>query len=667
MSGANPGAARRQVSYWWAVALAAAAPILGVAATAAAQYVGIDDLGGDLGFRLTYDKQDVSSSSQPSSDNRHLFFGEDVGLHTKGFAYDRALSDFNYAVVLGFSQDTFNFESSGASNDRNGHGHVLGYDLWQSLLPRSAYPLELFGNRSESNSERDFAGTTEIDLDGFGAILRTHELPLDSTFTLEQRSVEQTNTLATPSTQQDETRRIASYRGEQRAGESMLLADYRFEDVSDSTRPGADFHLNTAGLTDVLRFGEYLDHTLASSVRAYRRDGQVASTQIQGHESIALRHSRSLNSSLGYTFGYFDQSGVQNITNSLLAALQHRYYEGLDSSINLNFLRSELSPGWSMTYGGGLGTSYRKRIPPIGGDLFAGVRSGYDLSEQHLPGGQGTVSDEPHEFADGLGAPLDNADVVESSIVVTDEAKSTVYAEGIDYFVEVVGRRTFLRRNVFGEIEAGQTVLVSYSFQTSPNLRIGSRPLALNGGFEFEWVKLYYDGQRLREDVFEGDPNQALGTLDTDTAGIDLHFPGPRFNVNLVNQWHRYEAVDISYKGFSFNQNVVASPHRLVDLYLNSAEQLFDFDQPQRTNRSYYGRASVIARPVGGLTLESFFGLRHLSQTDVPTDDLKEFGSSARYFIGLFVLSVSYYHGWLDIGSTNQRGELIRFQLRRLF
>jgi hypothetical protein len=634
-------------------------------ATATAQAVGLTRIQGDLGFGLNYENEQLS---QPSGDQHldRLYFEERVGLRGDGFVYDPALARFTLGGQLGLFQDRVHSDTSGVSTDRSGHGLLTGYDLRLGLLGEKPYGLDVFARRSENNTRRDFAGNVKTNIDEYGAFWRLQNIPFPSYLSFEQVQVKQRFTLLPTGVQQDETRRIVTYDGQRRWDTHTLTANYRFDDVSDRVRPNGDYQIHNGSVYDVWRFTDDPADYASSSVRVLQREGSIAGTTLLGHEGVHLRHSSSLATDYTYNVAYLDSPGTGSQVNQVgFAGLQYQLYRSLTSALNGNASYTELSPGHDLTYGAGGVLNYRKAVP-WGGTFLAGAGLSYQIDDRDVPAGAIAAVDETHTFDAFDEITLDNPDVILSSIVVTDQGHFG-FALDLDYTIEQRGRRTVLHRALFGGIAAGQTVLVSYDFQSGGRLKTAGYPINFNAGLDFEWLYLFYAGDRFRESVLEGNPTETLGAIDSDTAGVQLRWSHAPGQIVLLNEYTMYDARDLRYSAWTFTQTGSAAPRRNVVLGLSAIESFYDYTEPNRSRTFYSQRATARWRPFYSLFLDGFVGFRYQRETSIPRDKLLEFGMRGRWTFGLFTVSLSYDHAAQDIGRSSRVGDLVRFDVLRHF
>jgi len=638
--------------------------VVGVRMPAAAQTLAITGIRGDLRFGTSYENDDISET--PTHQNlERLYFEERLGLRTDGFAYDPGLARFSLGFELGLFQDKVNNTVNGAKTSQSGDGVLTGYDLRTSLLNQTSYAFDLYGRRSENNTRRDFAGNVKTEVNDFGGLWRLRDLPLPSVVSFQEVETKQHFTLLPTGVQQDETRRIVTYNGERRWDTNTFTADYRFDDVDDRARPNGNYQIHNAGGYDMWRFGAPDDY-LSSTLRALIREGNFNGTTLLEHEGLHLRHSSSLTSDYAYNFAYLDQSGAGSQTSQNgFASLQYQLYQSLTSALTGNVGYAELSPGHDVSYGTAGTVGYHKEIP-WGGVLLGGGGVGYQIDDRSVPGGIINVVDEAHTFNAVDQVTLNNPDVEVSTIVVTDQAHD-VFAVGIDYTVESLGRRTVLNRVVFGGIAPGETVLVSYTSVAAPELKTASYPINFNGGLDYTWVYLFYDGYRFRQSVLTGNPAQTLGPIDSDTAGVQFRYTYPLGEFVLRNDYTTYDSDDVRYNVFNFSQSGSARAREDLTLTLNALQSFYDFSLPSENRTFLSERASTTWRPILNVLVDGYVGFRYQRETATPRNQLVEFGSRGRYTIGAFTLTLAYDHAIQDVGTSGRIGDLVRLDVIRNF
>ncbi|MFI5395609.1 MAG: hypothetical protein ACHQ9S_08750 [Candidatus Binatia bacterium] len=210
-------------------------------------------------------------------------------------------------------------------------------------------------------------------------------------------------------------------------------------------------------------------------------------------------------------------------------------------------------------------------------------------------------------------------------------------------------------------------MLVRYSFNVSGKLKVGNRPINLGASLDFNWLSLFYSGQRLRQDVFAGDASDILGPINADTMGVETHWRSALGEARLLNEYLTYDANDLNYRAFSFTQSALGNPRRWLTVGMSGTESFYDFGMPRRNRTFFSQRGTAGWRSQFGLSIDAFAGFHYQRETAVPLNQLVEFGTHARWVAGQFTLSLSYDHAIQDIGTFNRTGDLVRFDTIRRF
>jgi len=619
---------------------------------------------GHLRASGSFENEDVEGAQALTSER--LFFREEVALRTNGHLIDPKLAGFSLGGQVSLVQDELDTTTEGKSTTQTGNGLLYGYDGNLALVQGLPYSLDLFASRSETNVRRTFVGRTLGNSERFGATIHARRFPLQSIATFQQQSSEQRQRLGTTQLQQDETRRTFTYRGRRRGRTSDIDVDYRFDDVADRVRKAGNFQLHLGGVSHIWRAPSELDRALFSNVRIFARQGETDSTSITGNESLTWQLTRNVWSSSNYNFSRFNSNGSKVMTHRGSAGLRHQWYKSLLSSLHAESTFIDFDQGQELDYGGGAGWSYTKHIL-WDGRLSASLSSSYLLTDRNVPPGLVGVFEESHSFSDTTPVVLENLDVVATSIVVTDQSQTVVFAEGIDYFVERLGRRTELRRNPFGDIDEGDSILVSYDFEVGGPFRIGSRPLSFSSTVDFGWVRFFYTGERLRQDVFKGEAAVTLGSIDSDSMGVELRRRGELLELVALNEYRRYRSVDLDFRSLTFTQTASLSFSRRLAVQLLATEAFHDFSQPDRSRDFFTGRVSVNWHPIPDLVARGFTGFRYQKETGIPLDALLETGLDVRYTMGQITVALFYEFDKHELGGGTRSGNFARLETIRSF
>jgi hypothetical protein len=618
---------------------------------------------GHIGSSFTFENEDISQR-ETSTEQRRFVFKEELAVRTRGAIVHPDLISFSVGGLVGGVQDELRTTGVGPKITQSGDDFLYGYDGQLALLRHLPYNLDLFASRAETNVRRDFVGRTKVKAERFGTTIRARGIPLPSSVTVEEQRLRQR--LVGEQTQQDETRRLVIYEGRRRGDLADLNVTYRFEDVDDRIREGGNFRLHTGGLNHVWRLSPDRKRVLFSTARVFARRGDLDSTTVTDTESLRWQLTPSLWSDYNYSFSYADRDVSTVTSNRASIGLGHQWYQSLTTSLHAEAVFVDFDRGNETDYGGGIAWAYTKRIPR-NGRFGLNLAFSYLLTDRDVPTGLVSVFDEQHTFTNARPVILKNRDVVASTIVVTDESRSVVYARRVDYFIEQLGGRTEIRRNPLGSIDAGNIIFVSYDSEIGGPFRIGNRPVSFGSSLDFGWVRTFYAGERLRQDVFEGDPDVTLGSIDNDTAGIEFRRRHDVLELAAGTEYRRYRSDELRFDSIGFTQTAFWRISRSLGLELLGNEVFHDFEEPDRSRDFYSGRASVSWRPWRNVIAGAFAGVRSAEETDIPTETFTEAGADVTWIFGQFSVDLSYEHDARDQGESERTGDLLRLEVRRSF
>ncbi len=647
------------------IGLAVAVLLAGGMPTAAQEpFLGIVGLRGTLSVRGDGDVEKIDGRDQPTRHLRNLVFDERLGAGVRGFLYDPALLFFDIAGEGGLVQELTSVDG----DDRTGNGHLVGYDARLSFLRESPYSLDLFAVRDTTTISRDFAGTSRTRVESYGATGYLRDLFIPLVVDVRQEEVDQRFTLAPFVARLDERRRIARLSGAREWERQSVDLDYEFNRRDDLVNDAASFDLQQADLRHRLLFGDGLQHLLLSTARLYDTTGSFDARSILESETLRLVHGLGFSSQLTYLFADLRVRGTTTRTHSASGTLTHQLYQSLTTNVGGSGTRSSFDQGEVTNYGPFLDLAYRKRIP-WNGVVSAGAGVDYRLQDQNLPGGLIAVFQEQHAFADATPFFLDNPDVDANSISLSDAGATTIFDQGFDFFVTLVGNRIQIDRNPLGRILPGQTVLVTYDVQAPANLRFSDLTTHWDLAVDYPWVGVFYAHSKVDATLLEGRNAEGfVEDITDDVAGFEVRTPSERTLTFTARQaYERYRSDRLSFEAFELSQLVSRPVATALDVSLSAGESFFDFSNPDRTTEIYFGRGLVTWRPLPGALVEGFAGLRALQDSVSSDTRFLEGGVRARVHVGRFEAALGYTHAARRVGRTDSMGDLFHFSLTRRF
>lgn len=588
----------------------------------------------------------------PLTGTGELVFGiqeqETLSLFSRDTVFDRELSEerlslrqtltvvdtnfltFDYGFTLGLLQSRLATEAAEDSGD----GKLRSLDLTATLWPLSRRRLTLFYNSTNSDTPVEFAGTRELATVNLGLSLGVGPGWFPGSVRLRESRFESNSEFGRFVRGVDQRRRSFDYSGANRWLRHELYASYRFEDVEDLVTPTFSHRAQSLNLNHRFEVLAPELATLSSLVRYFDRGGELTSSSLYLDELLRLRHRKNLESSFRYVAQTLESfSGPDSQSQRGIAALHHRLYESLETDVFLARTRTT-SPGSRADRDeAGLDSAYKKRLPGQG-RLTARLTSRYEVRDNLRGDGQELVLDERHVARFGIPVRLERPAVILESVVVTDELRTTIYEEGVDYELAVIGDFAEITLLPGGAIRDGQTILVEYRVAAPA----ASKSTAVRSGFDLEldygWVAPFWGVRRVDFRLVEGLSDRLLDDQEDEYAGIRFRFSGRRLKLVSFNELRRRDSRLQAFESLRLGQSLVYLPLRRWTVTLNLARLDTDFTIPARESRVDEGRLSVRWTPWPTLSLEAYASHRVLRDTAVDDQTFERLGFQGRWIVG---------------------------------
>ncbi len=414
-----------------------------------------------------YRVDERTNDSGVTTRDTETLFRESVLLGGKGFLGDPNLVKLDLNAKLRLSQEEFDSNSTGR-NERTAE-FLSEYDVSAIVLRKSDSPLTIYSRRSEVLLDRQFADSLDSITTEHGArlTLRTDFMPSD--FQYFRREQEQTGRFS--GTDSKLTQDTFAWQGRIKPTDGhRLWWDYTFSNVQEIGTlvvPNA-FTRHDAFFNHTYDFGSDAQHSLRSSIRFYKETGKFPIERFRWIETLDLEHNSDFETRYIYIFDQQNRRGTRQTLYRGVASFQHNLFKSLTTTGKLGTSLMTITDGdfESTQYFGDIALKYQKIVPY--GLLYATADLSFDQTDDGTRGASIFVTDEPHTFgASGIIA-INRRNIILSSIVVKDAAGITTYFEGSDYTVLLFGETVEIRRVIGGNIDAGQSVLITYEVGPEP-------------------------------------------------------------------------------------------------------------------------------------------------------------------------------------------------------
>ncbi len=446
---------------------------------------------------LEYQKKDETRSAPDiglRSEQTDTFW-QRLELESRGWLYHPDLLLFSFGLEPQWKQ-----QDTAASDAffRSDNDNFLGYFLDAHVLRQKSHSFKLFlrQSRNEFNSTLSPDNISETDIARTVWIIKNKLFPTTVTvekndttfddffssrddsniFRIESKYVSDKHQLNLLSEYVDQLREIDVQRIDAKRSLLNMNSHYMF---SDSTR-------------------------LTSTIFTLDSQSDVSdSRSFLWSERLMLQHRPKLRSEYTARFDSRKNNNFHSDTQFLSGALEHQLYENLTTRIDLYTSKDDFDNGEIDVSEADLDLRYRRKIP-VGMLAITGGYA-YRVEDNNIDATSSQILNESHVLVGTAQEFLAKSNIDVSSVIVTDITKTTIYVQGIDYFLGVVGESVVIERGLFGGISDGETVLVDYVFATQFPFKSDRRSARFGINLDlWQILRLHYNFSRVKEDLISG-------------------------------------------------------------------------------------------------------------------------------------------------------------------
>ena len=440
------------------------------------------------------------SRTDPDGERNKDYRAERLRLNfrSRGWVYHPALVTFTIDLRPQFLSKKFEFSPGSQTSDKV---DFFGYSVGTTWFKDKRYTISLNSNRDRIDSSTSLAAdvTTESRGDRVVLAIKNPSLPTRITYT-------DSNTATDAFFRTEFSQKRWQLESEMKTGKSetkLTVADMQQERLIRDFETASDRFLATVTNNYTLSADAKLNTILTI---ADFEAGELTSNSVSNlNSNLQLTHRKNLHSFYSVNLNKNDVQEYGSRSAMVQVGLRHLLYENLTTSLGVNGSQTSFPTGDITAYGGSLGFAYKRRIP--WGMLSADWSVTETIQDNQVQADFVQVRDESQTF-EGISTTiiLDNIDIDPDSIELTDASRTIVYARGIDYEVESVGRSTVITRDPFAGIGDDATVLVTYNRLANAPAKTG---LTGNSyGMQLTlWenkFRLFFRGSRFEERLIEG-------------------------------------------------------------------------------------------------------------------------------------------------------------------
>jgi len=646
-----------------------------------ARWLQIEQLSFDLGFDARYERRQVITERSGRYGlafrqlNEQRTFEETIGFATYGTFLDERFMRFDLSARWGLSQERFFESRPGPDLTQRPHGDILEYDFSIDLFPAGRISASVFGSQRDDRIPRPFLPSLDRRRERYGATLLFNDrrfpmrLTYEHTRDLLRGGFDRLDNedFGRDTLQYEATWQISDYHS--------LRFEYEYDDRQErfsGLTTNFDTRRHYFTLDHALRFGPDHEHSLDTLIRYQDEAGDLARDTIEFAPRLRIRHSRSLTTTYGaqYLEDTFQDFRVRQWRGDI--SVIHQFGEHLTNTFNFYGLRQDTEDLGhrgggidSSDWGGTANFAYAR--DNRWGRFSANLSYTHSRTRTSDDRQGGLVFGEAVTFRDPRPTFLAHTNVYPFSIVVTDLTHTRVFVAGRDYVVARVGRFTALQRVRTGQIEDGQTVLVSYRYQAFGDYEISRDRVDLRVQQDFRFgLSAYYAGSIQDEDLSRS-AFQTFGARNVNRHRVGLTYRRTRWSVGLELESNE-ETID-PFDAFHLNADMT---------FLEDARQ--QLSGRGRLSRFWFGGSDGLLdrnttlldlglsyRYLLGTRLEASASADYRFETDSlfgRTQGVDLTGSVA-YRMGLFSVLVEVEYDLLDLPNSSDNTFAVWVKLRR--
>ena len=526
--------------------------------------------------------EDTTYKNAPGATHSRLFVGPTVGLNLNGSVYHPYL--FRYQLngdgAYGWAQDTIH--TAQGTSERNELAYLGRFQGSADLLGNKPYRANIFGGYDHTFRDYDFFSRVTVDQSRYGALMSydLHPLSLSAGYTHRD---EQTLGLTTSTVSHDDTINLNARHEREKGGTSVNYAYNQFS--REDLGRGNEGRNQSVSLGDTERFGGRNQYKLQYNASYSQREASGESdNEILTGANLEAEHRENLSSFYDVGYDRFKLGNFESDNYRAHAELRHQLYASLTSTLIAQATDSEGQSDTGSTsqrrLGGGFTESYTKRLGEehhlrINNSLLF-EQVDQRVSQQSLT----LVRNEAQTFDSGGRFVLHLPNVVESSIVVLDQARIITFLRGIDYDVIQNGTLTFIERRSGSTMP--QSVVVDYSAAAGASGTY--QAIYENFYIRFDlWNSLWGVYARLNYALNNANRGLYVQNIKDYVVGTDFHWKwataGAEYEIYDSDQ-SKFRAAHL-LQGFAFRLDDASS------LALNLRESWTDYVDAHRQEKDY--------------------------------------------------------------------------------
>jgi len=419
-------------------------------------------------------------------------FQEILTLKTTGYIEHPNLVDLKLQGSFGLEQDLL--DEDGKKGTEN--GTFYGWDLNATILRKEELPITVFSRRTEDYFNQPFGPSLQSTFETDGIIFDWQNKTVPTRIEYDHLTEDQKALDGLQNFQ--ETEDVVTWHSSyQPTKQDRSSFDYTLNTGTTSNnganfggQTGTDFTDHTISLTNELDFGPNAADYLQSSLNYLNQSGTYEFSDLRYNENLYLQHSDNFSTSFSYLLDKENVGGSFGaITDQLLqrgdAQATYHLFKSLVAVADLSIQRADIEPsGGDTDYSGALSFDYTKLVPL--GKFSANLGLSYDQTDNDASGQETHIINQQQVFHGTTPLIITANNIIAGSLMISDSTGIRVYRPGLDYVVRSFPNYLEIERILGGNIQDGQTVLISYNVAAQPANTVRTNSLSLGGRYQFD-------------------------------------------------------------------------------------------------------------------------------------------------------------------------------------
>ncbi|MCW9025665.1 MAG: hypothetical protein OQK73_13405 [Gammaproteobacteria bacterium] len=493
----------------------------------------LTEVSGDIAARYILDEYEQKNSGVPQSYQTRPTYEEEVSVVTRSYVYHPNFLNIDLSGGVLFVQQEY--ETNQGNTDSS--DTLYNFATRFNFLRRKPYPLTLFYERNNPAATTSLAGRFLVENTNYGAIAALHEPLSPIALTLEvNRYTSEGSGSGTVIDNQVDKSILRAYKAYGN-GNSIQVSQLLTEQNSRSGSSGLPIQetMMTTKTTDIsaqnifgpgqkLHLSQLFTYTDQTNERAQTISDEINDSRY--NFDLRAQHSEKTRSFYQYSWLKNDRSALDTETQNASIGVGHETDAGLAVDVDIHAKREEQDANNYIrdVYGSRGSLSYSMKTD--WGTLRMGAGVVYDETDQSSAQGLVSVYDESVILTGTTLVALLHDFVVTGTVTVENQTQTQTYVENLDYELITVGYTTEIQRLLGGNIPDGDTVLVSYSYQTGGTLRYTSQSYNYHIGMAlFKYLDIYARYRDFNQEIKEGAPTIPLNSVDNTVVGARAEYP----------------------------------------------------------------------------------------------------------------------------------------------